>query len=221
MNILGYLKTVTLFRGRSRYYRDIRILERFGARMLTINGVRQTSTYHQRLFRRALERFGITPVFCSVGTMLLLGTGGGFCIRLFESLYPKIRITAVDIDSVILALAKRFFGLADSRRLRLVRMDAKRYVFQAMTSRNRYDAVIVDIFSGNDNPRFIGSYRFVTALRSLLRKRGFVFINHANEPKDLRQVHRIMTHLNQVFAYVRILRLDRNIFFYASTLGPP
>ena len=82
---------------------------------------------------------------------LLLGVGGGAVIRQLERLVPFEALTAVEIDPVHLAVARRWFGVDDAvaaGRVELIEGDAVRWL--AARSGEPFDLVVDDLFGHVD-----------------------------------------------------------------------
>jgi SAM-dependent methyltransferase len=78
--------------------------------------------------------------------VLLLGLGGGSVARIVRELAPSARITGVEIDPEVVALARRHLGL-DAVGVDVVLSDAAAYLARCRT---RFDAVIEDVFVGGE-----------------------------------------------------------------------
>ncbi len=76
--------------------------------------------------------------------ILVLGLGGGTVIRQLRHFLPRARITAVDIDPGMIALARRYMHL-DSLDVEIVTGDAYAY---AEGTADRYDIVMDDVYLG-------------------------------------------------------------------------
>jgi spermidine synthase len=94
----------------------------------------------QRILKFGLEKIDLTKI----NSILLLGLGGGSVIETLREdfKYAKV-ITAIDIDSKIIEIAKTEFNLAESEQLIIVCDDALRYMQQNSAT---YDLLIIDLF---------------------------------------------------------------------------
>ena len=77
-------------------------------------------------------------------SVLLLGMGGGSAARVVRALAPRSRIVGVEIDPIVVRLARRWFDL-DALGIEVVLEDARAYLER---SRRRFDAVLEDVFVG-------------------------------------------------------------------------
>ncbi len=76
--------------------------------------------------------------------VLLLGLGGGSVARIVRALAPEAQIVGVELDPVVIRLAKRWFDL-DELDLELVVGDALEFLRQ---EERRFDIVLEDVFVG-------------------------------------------------------------------------
>ena len=81
--------------------------------------------------------------------ILELGLGGGDLTRHLAARWPEARHDCVDLDAEILTLFQQFFQPSTLRAPRLHQADALHFLLQ---SRERYDLVLLDLFSQDGNP---------------------------------------------------------------------
>ncbi|TXE08589.1 methyltransferase domain-containing protein [Gelidibacter salicanalis] len=100
----------------------------------------------QRILKFGLEKINLKQV----NSVLLLGLGGGSVVETLrhDFSYSKT-ITAVDIDPVVIDIAKNEFNLKDDAHLHVVCEDALHYM---QTNNNRYDLIIIDLFIDTEVP---------------------------------------------------------------------
>lgn len=100
----------------------------------------------QRILKFGLEKINLKQV----NSVLLLGLGGGSVIETLRNdfLYSKT-ITAVDIDSVVIDIAKNEFKLKDDAQLQIVCEDALLFM---QANNNQYDLIIIDLFIDTEVP---------------------------------------------------------------------
>ena len=75
-------------------------------------------------------------------SILMLGLAGGTSFRTLRHLLPDARLTAVEIDSRLLGLARRFMDL-DALGIEVIEADAYAWLKQ---NRRRFDVVIDDLY---------------------------------------------------------------------------
>jgi len=112
--------------------------------------------------------------------VLLLGLGGGSAARIVRAVAPEARITGVEIDPDVVALARRWFDL-DALGVNVVIADAREFLVR---TRARYDAILEDCFIGPEDelakPEGIPEPAFTRAA-SRLRPGGVLVSNALDE----------------------------------------
>ncbi len=107
---------------------------------------------------------------------LMVGLGGGTFTTLLRRLYPSMWIDVVDIDPVVVNVAKRFFGVKEDDRYKIHIADGRAWV---EASKDRYDLVLLDAFSGDGIPAHLGERGFFEAAKARLAPGGAVVANIA------------------------------------------
>jgi len=83
----------------------------------------------------------------SARSLLLIGLGGGTVIKQFARLYPDMELEAVEIDPMVVDVAKRFFHVTPSERLRIHSMDGR--VFLRTAGARQWDVILIDAYTTN------------------------------------------------------------------------
>ncbi|MEO2268792.1 spermidine synthase [Pseudoalteromonas pernae] len=118
--------------------------------------------------------------------VLELGLGGGAIRNYLHHTYPDTELISVERNADIIHCYKRYFGGAHDTTLRCA--DAE----QVLCENEKYDWIIIDLFSELDAPLFLYKHRFYDKVRNVLNKDGHVFINFlAHHDSQLQQ----LTHL--------------------------
>ncbi len=115
---------------------------------------------------------------------LLLGLGGGSIPKFVQNHFPDVRLDIVEIDPVIVDVARNHFGFQPSRNTRIVIDDSAAYVRNCDI---KYDIIYVDAFlsSSNDTdslgiPNTLKSQEFYKNLKSILSTGGVAVFNMNN-----------------------------------------
>jgi spermidine synthase len=110
---------------------------------------------------------------------LALGVGGGAWPRLLLTTQPRVVVEAVEIDPVVVEVARAHFALPDSPRLKVIVDDAARYVERPDVMTSRYDVILLDAFSGDSMPAALSTPQFFLALKRILTDDGVLMVNVA------------------------------------------
>jgi spermidine synthase len=105
---------------------------------------------------------------------LVIGLGGGTIPSFLRKSYPDMKIDAVDIDPVVVEVAKSHFGFREDDLMRAHVADGRQFVEQA---KDRYDLVFLDGFGTDSVPAHLTTREFLTAVKNILTPRGIVVGN--------------------------------------------
>jgi len=113
--------------------------------------------------------------------VLLIGLGGGAIARFLNHEYPRMQLDVVEIDPVVVALAREYFGTVPGERTRIFTEDAVEYLRRTGT---RYDLILVDahLVQGAETnatglPQRLAAQAFLANLRERLTPGGVAVFN--------------------------------------------
>lgn len=105
---------------------------------------------------------------------LVIGLGGGTIPSFLRHVYPSMKIDAVDIDPVVVEVARSHFGFKEDAAMKAHVADGREYVEQ---SKDRYDLIFLDGFGADSVPVHLTTREFLTAVRDRLAPGGIVVGN--------------------------------------------
>jgi spermidine synthase len=106
---------------------------------------------------------------------LNIGLGAGAFNRLFGITFPEARMTTVEIDPMIVDVARRLTGFADGPNNQVVIADGRRYLRQ---SADTWDWIIVDAYVRNSQvPPHLTTLEFFDLAKSRLADNGVLAMN--------------------------------------------
>ena len=115
--------------------------------------------------------------------LLVIGNAGGTISRAYGRFYPSVSIDGVELDSKVTAAGRRFLGLGDNPRLRVITADGRPFL---QRSRKRYDLIVVDAYRQPYVPFYLATREFFTLAREHLEPGGMLAVNVAKVPGDAR-----------------------------------
>jgi spermidine synthase len=120
---------------------------------------------------------------------LIVGLGGGAMVQFLNHSFPGIQVDAVEIDPVMVRIARDYFGTKPGPRTRIFTEDAFKYLKRAT---RRYDVIYMDAFLKPGEatdltgaPRNLKTVAFLKSLHGKLRDKGLVVFN-LNENRETR-----------------------------------
>lgn len=109
-----------------------------------------------------------------------LGAAGCAMARFVDASRPGSRQIGIDIDARLLELARTWFDLPRSPRLRLRAGDARAEL--ATLASASTDVVVRDVFAGDTTPHHLVTGEFVDDVLRVLRPGGLYLVNCADRP---------------------------------------
>ena len=176
-----------IFEQESRY-QFIHVTERDGVRRLYLN---EGIAVHSIWRRNAVLTGGEWDAYLAAAPLLgrplrnvaILGNAGGTTARAMGVFYPRAQIEGVEIDPAVSEVGRRYFGLDDNPRLRVITADARPFLRR---TEERYDLILVDAYRPPYVPFYLATQEFFRLARSRLLPGGALVINLATVPDDHR-----------------------------------
>jgi spermidine synthase len=108
------------------------------------------------------------------GRVLVLGLGGGAITKRYWRDYPGVIVDSVEIDPVVVDVARKYFWLPEDERSRVFVEDARRYV---QGTDEVYDIVIVDAYYADSLPFHLTTQEFLTEVKGIMAPDGVLAYN--------------------------------------------
>jgi spermidine synthase len=161
----------------TRYHR-LAVVDDADSRFLRFDSSFQSGMYVGRPYA---TRFSYTDFFelgfayrPEARKVLFLGLGGGSAPKRIWRDFPETRSQVVELDPVVAQVARRWFALPDSSRLRVDVSDARTWLDR---HDDRYDVVAVDTFFSDGIPFHLTTHEFLERLHTRLEPGGVVLVN--------------------------------------------
>lgn len=167
-------------------YRNIMVYEGDGLRCMSfvrqqVAGARQSCLKlddpDELVFDYTKMIMGALYVAPGPRTILVIGLGGGTLPMAFAKLLPDADIDAVEVDGAVIRIARQFFGLQPSDRLRLYESDGRVFVKRAAARARRYDLVVLDAFDVDYIPEHMLTREFLGEARAIMAPDGVFVAN--------------------------------------------
>jgi spermidine synthase len=191
-------------------YNTVFVEEQEGYRLLRLNSPQSgfhsvqlgggmfTGLYYDVLY--------LGPHLASGRSVLVLGMGGGTTVRAYRQFYPGARITAVEIDPVIVEVAHERMGVARGPDLDVRVADARPFLAR---SDEEFDVIEVDVFAGGPYaPFYCLTREFFAAARARLEPSGVLTMNVYAPGGDRLLVESVIATLDTIFPAVFEYRLE-------------
>jgi len=148
--------------------------------------------------------------------VLCIGMGVGIVPR--ELAREGVAVDVVEINPAVVPVARRFFDL-DPKAFRLFIADGRQFL---NTSREHYDAVILDAFTGDSSPSHLMTREAFTAIRHVLSPDGVLVMNSFADldPSNDLVAASITRTLRSVFPSVRVHGIRAGNTLFVGSLRP-
>lgn len=172
--LFSYFIPMNIYRKNSVLSKSLEVTWNNGELVLDSKSTNYSYGSLQRILRKGLKYIGFERIR-NFESVLILGVAGGSVIKtLVDEIKFKGKITGVEIDPDIIAIANDYFHLDKIRNLEIVIDDAFEYVLK---TKLKYDLIIIDIFQDTTMPNFLFEDFFIQRINSLLNLNGFILFN--------------------------------------------
>ena len=172
--LFSYLIPVNIYKKKSDVSQSLEVTWNNGQLVLDSKNTNYSYGSLQRILRKGLKYIGFERIK-RFENVLVLGVAGGSVIKtLVEEVKFKGKITGVEIDKDIVAIAEKYFGLSKISNLEIIIEDAFEFVLR---TKDKYDLIIIDIFQDTTMPNFLFQDFFINHNKLLLKVNGFILFN--------------------------------------------
>jgi spermidine synthase len=146
--------------------------------------------------------------------ILMLGLGGGSISTYFGRAMPDLAIDIVEIDRRVIEVAKQYFGLRDTERVRYLDGDGRVFL-----NRNKglYDLILLDAYRGGFVPFHLLTKEFYTLVKQRLTPGGAIASNLHDGTK---LYHSTVKTLGEVFPAVDLYPSGSGEVIAVATVRP-
>ena len=227
--LLSSAQRVVLF-DRISAYHHIQVYDENGKRTLSFNGSWETT---MSLTNPLAGHFEYTEYFQmpwlwnhDIKRVLMVGLGGGSTQRAYQHYYTNVMVDAVEIDPVVVEVAKKYFTVEETPQLKIHINDGR--VFLRQTT-NLYDVILMDAYSttryGSSLPRQLTTKEFFTLASRHLRTNGVLAYNVIGQIQGFRAtlIGAMYRTMSEVFPRVYMFPAveSQNVVFVATKSAEP
>lgn len=214
MNWLSYLTPLFIYKGKTKSGDIIEIREIFGHKKLDIGGYPQSGASYRRCWKNILSRSNIYKL-ANNSRVLILGLGGGDLVKILKQNKSLWHLTIVELEDEVIKIAKKYFEIESSSKIKIVRSDAKIFI---QNNISKYDLIIVDLYSGDDVPKFVTTGKFLKNISIAIKPMGYILFNYASHSFHEHDFVTFKNRLKKIFSQVDILRDWGHSFYLTQKL---
>ncbi len=155
----------------------------------------------QKILQRGLTEIGLDS---RVESILVLGLGGGGIVETIrEDFHILAPITLVDIDPLILSIAKDVFHIERFENIKMIESDALDYL---QKSSDHFDCIIVDIFIIDTIPVIFTQKIFIEEVSRHLHQWGKLIYNTLRNTMPVVVLEEIQKKFRETGLQVRVVK---------------
>ncbi|XP_015604537.1 methyltransferase-like protein 13 [Cephus cinctus] len=145
----------------------------------------------------------------------IIGLGGGGLCTFLHQCFPKLFITAVDIDEAMLSVAVEYFGLIQDDRMKVKIMDGIQFLHNSADQDKQFDAILFDVDSKDTTlgmscpPKEFLEFSVLNTVIKSLSDKGLFILNLVSRNKTLRL--EVMNNLKSIFKSITVHTLQNDI----------
>ena len=163
---------------RDTVYHQIRVAEDKCYRWLHFDRSRQGGMYLSSPLESPLrypDYFLLAWLFNpNIKKVLVVGLGSGSVPKRILSDFPGVQVDSVELDPVVVEVAKRYFAVPEGPRHRIVVQDGRQYIRRADT---QYDLIVMDAYHAEGVPFHLVTQEFFRQVKAKLAPGGIVAAN--------------------------------------------
>jgi spermidine synthase len=141
----------------------------------------------------------------AIDTVLEIGLGGGRTSWYIHKHMPEAELTVVELDPEVIVLAKKYFGIREGNRFRIVARDGRMHLAR---NTETYSAIFIDAYRGPFVPFHLLTAEFYRLVKSRLKLGGVVAQNI--EPNTMLFDAAVVT-IRSVFENVDLFDADGSV----------
>lgn len=172
--LFSYIIPLNIFKQKSTISQTLEVTWTDGELVLDSKNTNYSYGSLQRILRKGLKFIGFERIL-AMDKILVLGVAGGSVIKtLVDEIHFEGKITGVEIDKYVIAIANEYFHLDQIQNLEIVIDDAFEFVLK---TKDKYDLIIIDVFQDTNMPNFLFEKFFIDRICYLLNSKGFILFN--------------------------------------------
>jgi len=201
--ILSYIypitKTIT-----SKYSGKLEITWYNGRKHLNSENANYSYGSLQRILKFGLQKINLN----NVNSILVLGMGGGSVIETLRSDFSYIKfIEAVELDPVVIDIAKTEFGITESSELKINCADAFQFI---KANTKAFDLIIVDLYIDLTVPDKFLSQEFWNSVLNSKSSKGSILFNASVKASNENKIDSLVNYFKSKVFKVDIYKKVNN-----------
>lgn len=176
-----------------------------------VGGLTQSGGIIKNIWNKSLRDVHRTKG--KVQNVLVLGLGGGSIVGVIKKYWPDSRVTAVDIDPVIVKLGIKYLGLSD-KSIKIHIRDAEKFLKDSrLKTKDKFDLICIDLYVGDEYPKKFETKNYIQLVRRNLAIGGIAVFNRLYYGEKRPQSVKFGNMLEKVFDKVDVVYPEANVMY--------
>ncbi len=160
---------------KSKYNSDIQVIKFGNSLRLDMGHLTQSGSIISSIWSQAFKKLlpsNFTPQNC-----LVLGLGGGSVITLIAKKWPLCQIIAVEIDPIVIKIARQYFHINQIKNLKIINIDAVKFVSRLSLKNfwnSKYNLTLIDCYQGDQIPT---EFEDISLLQKIKQYSDYLLLN--------------------------------------------
>ena len=95
----------------------------------------------------------------------------------FHRLFPTAMIHAIEIDTAVTKVAKKYFDFTENDQIKVFDQDGRVFTKRALANSFKYDLIILDAFNGDYIPEHLMTQEYLQENKAILSEKGLLASN--------------------------------------------
>lgn len=174
--LLSYFYEIPIEKAQSKYSGSLEVTFHRGEWKLSTTQAIYSFGKHYTSYRVAFNQLQIKDF--DIKSILILGVGLGSVVRLLDHQKSIKSIVAVDIDPVVIELAKKYWPKTSTKiKTEFHTADALKWLEK---NTKNFDLIISDIFIDIKTPEKVTTHQYLNSLSSILNENGILMYSRLN-----------------------------------------
>jgi len=143
-----------------------------------------------------------------IKNVLMIGLGAGLLSSQIRDAYPNVNIDAVDINPTVIDFAKKYFGVKEDNKLKLIESDGRVFIDK---TEKKYDLIVVDAYKFKEVykiPQQLATQEFFESAKKHLNEGGILSLMYVGR-RDIFETGRF--HKSE---YKTLKSVFNNVYFF-------
>jgi spermidine synthase len=146
---------------KSKFNTKIQIVNFSGQLRLDMGDLTQSGLVIEKIWAKSFKKLLAGSFFPK--KILILGFGAGSVAKVISKKWPESKITGVEIDLMVIKIAKKYFEIDKIRNLTIINQRAEDYI---KNTQDIFDLILIDCYQGYMIPLAFEDTNFLKVVKS-------------------------------------------------------